>query len=71
VSLETDPNSVLARERLGFVCENVEAAAETIESLMQSPEILTQYSQRVYEYARQNHDIRNVAAHFTSILEKL
>jgi glycosyltransferase involved in cell wall biosynthesis len=71
VSLETDPNSVLARERLGFVCANVESAAETIESLMQNPKILAQYSQRVYEYARQNHDIRDVAVYFTSILEKL
>lgn len=71
VSLQVDPDDILAREELGFHSGSLERLAQDTRRLVGDPELRTRMGQRAKAYATRNHSLTEnlgrIAAFFESI----
>jgi glycosyltransferase involved in cell wall biosynthesis len=66
-----DPDSIIARKKLGLVAKDVPEMREALRSLLASPEQYLEISLNAREYFRRNHELESVMPKFESIFASL
>jgi len=69
LTLGCDPDGVITRNGLGFVCDTIEEMDEVINRDWR-PEVYEKLSGRVEEYAKQHHSIQVMTDYFLMQIEQ-
>jgi glycosyltransferase involved in cell wall biosynthesis len=69
VSLEVDPDGVIASEDLGFVVSSVDELTGAVVRLLSDPALRTEIGERAVTYVKKSHDITCVAVQYEQLFE--
>ena len=71
ISLDIDPDGVIAKYGLGFHSRTLDHMIEDIQLLMNTENLLAQYGKNARKYVKKYHDIKNIGIQYKELIDFL
>ena len=71
VSLNVDPDGIIAKYKLGYCSNTFEQMLANINTLLKDKELLKTMGENGRKYIEENHDIRMIADQYENLIENL
>ncbi len=71
VSLNVDPDNVIARHKLGFHSKTFDQLVKDIQTLLENERLRDEISENCRRYTEKNHDIKEVVKRHIEVISRL